>query len=323
MNAVPSDQWESGKVGKSPVSLRSHFPTFPLSHFAIRVHPRSSAVSNPQSTIRNPQSHGFTLIELLVVVAILALLAAMLLPCLSAAREQTKAVMCRNNLRAIWTGVLTYALDHRDRVPFIEDPNDGDPAADPFSRDFPTAVGNVLRRYVIDGSWTCPSAVDGFPRSPGPWKLTYRFSTAGPVGKGVPYDDDPAKDTGSLLDPAISNYVHFDGRPIRLLDGRRYVPKGSGKNVNAKGYWNVRFPLISDRYRPPPDGSTDPAAYEYPHRAQLSGRGDLGRARDDFERLIGARAGRRTTGYQELHADAEKVEMFFTRRNPAFSPPGT
>jgi len=59
---------------------------------------------------------GFTLIELLVVIAIIALLMGILMPSLRRAREQAKAVTCRNNLRQLAMGMRLYAYDNDDRV---------------------------------------------------------------------------------------------------------------------------------------------------------------------------------------------------------------
>jgi len=50
-----------------------------------------------------PGRAAFTLVELLVVVAVVALLAAILAPSLVVAREHAYSVVCRNNLRQIWT----------------------------------------------------------------------------------------------------------------------------------------------------------------------------------------------------------------------------
>jgi prepilin-type N-terminal cleavage/methylation domain-containing protein len=60
---------------------------------------------------------GFTLIELLVVVAILAILAALLLPTISAAKNKAGRATCLNNLRQINLGVRMYSDDSNDASP--------------------------------------------------------------------------------------------------------------------------------------------------------------------------------------------------------------
>lgn len=90
---------------------------------SMRLH-RQAAPGGARMRRRN--TGGFTLIELLVVIAILSILAALLLPALSRARQQGVRVQCVNNLRQLYLANTMYAGEHRGLyVPAAPDILDG------------------------------------------------------------------------------------------------------------------------------------------------------------------------------------------------------
>jgi len=68
---------------------------------------------------RRAAKAGFTLIEMLVVIAIISILAALLLPALSAARERSREADCMSNLRQCGVAVIMYNNHSNEYFPVV------------------------------------------------------------------------------------------------------------------------------------------------------------------------------------------------------------
>lgn len=111
---------------------------------------------------RRPQSlrPAFTLIELLVVISIIALLIAVLLPALGAARAQARSTQCSVNLKQQALMIFAYADDNKDWYPYSRSINrkvrsNPTPSLPPWTLWYHTVL--LQQGYVGGTSVTLPS----------------------------------------------------------------------------------------------------------------------------------------------------------------------
>ena len=102
----------------------------------------------------------FTLIELLVVIAIIAILASMLLPALSKAREKAKNIFCTNNLKSLGTAHQFYIDDFDYCLQHQTLTKNTDYIGSSDNRNYWT---EFLTRYLANNlkSFVCPSDPNG------------------------------------------------------------------------------------------------------------------------------------------------------------------
>ncbi len=117
------------------------------------------------------KSAAFTLIELLVAIAIIAILAALLLPALASARERGRRAACMSNLRQIALGVSAYSYDNNGVIPRSNTDGAGiEPAPEVTHVTCSTAFSSAqftylgMKPYVAGGPIYADAS--GFPANP-------------------------------------------------------------------------------------------------------------------------------------------------------------
>ena len=102
---------------------------------------------------------AFTLVELLVVIAIIGILAALMLPALSQAKQRAQQIRCVGNLHQLGLGIQSFVADNHAYPSIISGTNSDNPG---------TWIGQLERggfdiskpkkHFLSEGVWRCPAA---------------------------------------------------------------------------------------------------------------------------------------------------------------------
>jgi prepilin-type N-terminal cleavage/methylation domain-containing protein/prepilin-type processing-associated H-X9-DG protein len=205
----------------------------------------------------NRRKRGFTLIELLVVIAIIAILASLLLPALTRAKQQAQGASCINNLKELTLAWTLYNNDFKEN--FVINGNNGDSPGGTANAPNPVdpqwvpddmSQGAAVPGEQISLPWLRAGLLYPYVGSPGSYRCpadpsTYRNGQVYPLGGSgtnrvrsvsmnawinpsadaytsfaAPYPFLVYKKTGDLTRPGPANtWLFIDESPWSINDG--------------------------------------------------------------------------------------------------------
>jgi prepilin-type N-terminal cleavage/methylation domain-containing protein len=138
----------AGLIGRLPLYRRR---LLPYNHLRLLKQVHTNLTNGGVFVMRRG---AFTLIELLVVIAIIAILAAILFPVFSQAREKARQSQCTSNSRNIGMATQQYLQDYDERFPFWRTPCWVGGPSNMYAPPVPIAQEPYVRNRQV---YKCPS----------------------------------------------------------------------------------------------------------------------------------------------------------------------